>query len=164
MLDFEPVKQMQIEFRETNFPHNKKSWYSDVTPFRSAARTALAPLTSVDKEGTMYAQLPNGDIKAWKFSNATLEAEALDTWWALQTAVPEIDSSELLLVNPHFMSSNYARDLSAKMNNATASLSVAEREIIDVYKQLKWCLDRTFIVNKDHIIGRSAAESACQKS
>lgn len=164
MLDFEPVKKMQIEFRETNFPHNKKSWYSDETPFRSAARTALAPLTSVDKEGTMYAQLPNADIKAWKFSNTTSEAEALDTWWALHTAIPEIDSSELLLVNPHFMSSHYARDLTDKARNTTASLSVAEREITNVYKQLKWCLDKSTIVNKDNIIGRSSAESACQKS
>lgn len=162
MLDYEAVGQMQIEFRETNFPHNNKAWHSESIPFRSVARTALAPLKSVDEEGTMYIQLPNKEIKAWKFNENSSESQALDAWWASHTAIPDVDSAELLLVNPHFMSSKYAIDLQAKMNDMNSTLSVAEKEIIDVYRRLKWCLEKS-IVNKENSIGRSAAESACQK-
>lgn len=161
MLDFETVEKIHIEFRETNFPHNKKCWYSATTPFRSVARTALAPLTSVDQEGTMYIQLPSKSIQAWKFDNETSEAQALDSWWALHTAISEVDSAELILINPHFMSSKYARVLHSKMNDKNSTLSVAEQEIIAVFRELRWCLEKS-IVNRDNIIGRSSAESGCQ--
>ena len=162
MLDFASVQNVQIDFRETNFPHNRKNWYSERKPFRSVARTALAPLKIVDEEGTMYIQLPSKEVKAWKFDNDISETQALDTWWASHTAIPEVDSAELLLVNPHFLSSKYVYDVLSKITDVNSTLSVAKKEITDIYNQLKWCLEKS-IVNKDNIIGRSAAESACQR-
>ncbi|KAL7536056.1 hypothetical protein ACHAXR_006892, partial [Thalassiosira sp. AJA248-18] len=173
VMDFEPVDEMNIDYRETNFPHNKKSWHSEANPFQSVARTALAPINSVDKESTMYVQYPNkatalrggsssdeGIIKAWKFDNKMSEENALDAWWALHTAIPEVDSAELLLVNPHFMSATYTSTLRSKLNRDDYTPSVAEKEIFDVYSKLKWCPGDKIVV-KDHIVGRSSAELSC---
>jgi len=102
--------------------------------------------------------------KAWKFNNATAEERALDAWWALHTAIPEVDSSELLLVNPHFVSAPYARKLRSKLSRSRKEKnyepSVAEKEIFRVYERLKWCPGDK-IVNKDHVVGRSSAEGSC---
>ncbi|KAL7527036.1 hypothetical protein ACHAWF_002011, partial [Thalassiosira exigua] len=114
VLDFEPVEEMGVDFRETNFPHHRRSWRSEEVPYGSVARTALAPLYDVDREGTMYVQHSSSDevrgseperdgtILAWKIVNGTRDEIALDAWWALHTAIPEMDAAELLLVNPHF--------------------------------------------------------------
>ena len=158
LLDFEPVEAMDIDYRETNFPHNSKT-----TPLQSAARTALAPLREVDKEGTMYVEYPAGAsavTKAWTFDNTTSDGTALDAWWALHTAIPEVDSAELLLVNPHFMSAPYALNLVSKMRSNDYQPSVAEKEIMDVYAKLRWCLGDP-IVDKESVIGRSSAELSC---
>mmetsp|Transcript_834 Transcript_834/g.1478 ORF Transcript_834/g.1478 Transcript_834/m.1478 type:complete len:196 (+) Transcript_834:1-588(+) len=183
---------MGIDYRETNFPRNRKSWHSETISFQSVARTALAPLKDVDKEGTMYVQYPtnsnittthhplnggDGDsskgtttttiTKAWKFNNINdtrAEERALDAWWALHTAIPEVDSSELLLVNPHFISASYTRKLrsklerSRKINNYTPS--GAEKEIFEVYERLKWCAGDK-IVKKNDLVGRGSAEGSC---
>jgi hypothetical protein len=158
VLDFEAVEEMNIDFRETNFPHNKKSSFSSL---HSVARTALAPINDVDKEGSMYVQFPNKSIQAWKFSDDMSEEQAaLDAWWGLHTAVSEVDSAELLLVNPHFISASTAAKLKSKMRRNDYTPSIAEKEIIEVYKRLRWCLGNP-IVNKDTTIGQSAAELSC---
>ena len=168
-IDFEPVEEMGIDFRETMFLHNKKSWHSKKDPFRSAARAALAPLEDADKEGTMYGQHPikstgihgihkdQNEIKALTFNDNTIEENALDAWWALHTAIPEVDSAELLLVNPHFISSS---KFEAKITNGEYTPSVAEKDIFEVYKLLTWCPGNP-IVRKKNIIGRSSAEMSC---
>ena len=97
--------------------------------------------------------------KAWAF-DTTSDGTALDAWWALHTAIPEVDAAELLLVNPHFMSAPYASKLAANMRSKDYQPSVAEREVFDVYKQLRWCLGDKF-VNEDSVIGRSSAELSC---
>jgi hypothetical protein len=173
VLDFAPVDDMGIDYRETNFPHNRKAWHSEATPFRSVARTALAPLKGVDKESTMYVQYPrkatglHGDgsveeeiTKAWRFTTNTTEEQALDAWWALHTAIPEVDAAELLLVNPHFVSGYYTNLLRAKLHDKAYAPSVAETEIFAVYRRLKWCPGDP-IVAKGSVVGRASAELTC---
>lgn len=169
IMDFEPVEEMGIDFRETNFPYNKKAWHSEAIPFQSVARTALAPIKTVDKESTMYVQYPNsksaeeGTIKAWRFDDNMREEKALDAWWAMHTAIPEVDSAELLLVNPHFISWESTRRLKSKMERKKYKPTVAEKEIFDIYTKLKWCPsgDPKSVVVRDDIVGRSSAERAC---
>lgn len=175
ILDFEPVEEMGVDYRETNFLHNRKSWNRDGEPFQSAARTALAPLKHAGRERTMYVQYPSeatgfgnddskeGRIEAWEFKIGTSEMDALDAWWALHTAIPEVDESELLLVNPHIISSSFAE----KMYNhrrvpGYKPSSPAEREIIAVYDKLRWCIERgSPIVIFENIVGRSSPDYAC---
>lgn len=166
VMDFEPVDEMGIGYRETNFPHNKKAWSSEQDPFPTAARTALAPLEDADKERTMYVQYPSknhvddGIVKAWKFNENTTDEKALDAWWALHTAIPEVDAAELLLVNPHFISAPYARKLMEKMTKKDYAPTIAEKDIFGVYKQLKWCKGNPIVVH-ENIVGWSSAELSC---
>ena len=173
VMDFAPVDDMGIDYRETNFPHNKKAWHSEAVPFRSVARTALAPLKGVDKENAMYVQhagkatgfrddanADEGITKAWKFHNDTTETQALDAWWALHTAIPEVDHAELLLVNPHFVSGYYTKLLRAKLNDKTYTPSVAEAEIFAVFKRLKWCPGDPILV-KSNVVGHASAALSC---
>ena len=91
------------------------------------------------------------------------EMQALDAWWALHTALPEVDSAEMLFVNPHFISGTYIEYLeNDRRSGVTTGASVAEREIIDVFNRLRWCVDRgTPIVIYENIIGRSSPDYAC---
>ena len=170
ILDFSTVEEMGIEYRETNFPHNPKSWRSEEVPFQSVARTAVGSIMDPDAERTMYVQLPNnngdpseGAFKAWNFTDDVLESDALDTWWAMHTAIPDIDSAELLLVNPHILNDGFTLRLDGKLNRKDPSLlSIAEMEILAVYKRLKWCFDGALpIVIYENVIGRSSPEYDC---
>ena len=166
VLDFEPVDEMNIDYRETNFPHNKKAWSSKEDPFPSFARTALAPLLDADMERTMYVQYvrqsdDDGITIAWKFDKNMTDEKALDSWWALHTAIPEVDSSELLLVNPHFISAPYVSRLLEKMSNQDYTPTVAEEEVFYVYQRLKWCKRGDPIVIHEKGVGQSSADLSC---
>jgi len=76
---------------------------------------------------------------------------------AYRHTIPEVDSTELLLVNPHFISSS---TFEAKITNGEYMPSVAEKEIIEVYKRLKWCPGNP-IIRKENSIGHSSAEMSC---
>ena len=168
LLDFSTVEDMQIDYRETNFPHNPKSWNTEDTPFGNVARTAMGAMTEVGKERSMMVQMPTsgedgGPIQAWKFDESMNERQALDAWWALHTAIPEVDSAELLLANPHFINRLWTgRMESQRKGKQNSSMSVAEREIAEVYSRLKWCFDKgTPIVTFENIVGRSAPGYDC---
>ena len=77
-------------------------------------------------------------------------------WWALHTAIPEVDSSELLLVNPQKLRSKLSRSRKEK----DYELSIVEKEMFREYERLKWC-PRDKIVNKHDVVGRSSAEGSC---
>jgi UDP-galactopyranose mutase len=177
VLDFQPVDEMGIDYREANFPHNPKSWHSESEPFQSVARTALGPIQDAGKERTMYVQLPNtasgfggddadeGPVHAWKFEEGIKDSTALDAWWALHTAIVEVDSAELLLVNPHIINRDYAKRLDKKQTDGDA-LSIAEQEIVDVHSRLRWCFagaGEEVIVHAEKLVGRSSSEYACFK-
>ena len=151
---------MGIEYRETNFMHNRKSWLSEDTPVSSAARTALAPIDVAGKESSMYAQYGSGEIKGWRFREGISDGEALDIFFAMHTADRQIHDTELLLVNPHFSSPSYF----LKFTATETPPSVSQREIMDVLRRLKWCPPTNHkdpIVAKEDTVGRSTADMAC---
>ena len=170
LLDMQSVEELGIDVRETNFPNNPKAWYSETTPFKSAARTALGDFM---KDQTMFVQYPDTTIRAWKFvrefnTTKTMDqGKAIDAWWALHTAIPEIDESELLLVNPHFIHMHYHRPLHKRMrthkgqrpNNADEEEGmVAEYEIASVFYRLRWC---TKDIKQDQVVGVFKADDDC---
>lgn len=163
VLDFQEVDRMGISYRETNFMHNRKSWLSEDIPISSAARTALAPIDEAGKESSMYAQFPSegsSEIKAWEFQEGISDGEALDIFFAMHTAYPQIHDAELLLVNPHFSSAPYFSKFTASKTPQT----VSQREIMDVLQRLKWCPPtnrKDTIVAREDTVGRSTADMAC---
>ena len=120
----------------------------------------------------MYVQYPNtatgfggdndeGQVRSWKFTDSTGESDALDAWWALHTAIPEVDSAELLLANPHFITAKYATRLDERLKRS-GIMSVAEREITDIVSRLRWCFQKALpVVIYENIVGRTSAEYAC---
>lgn len=179
LLDMKSVEELDIDVRETNFPNNPKSWYSPSIPFGSVARTALG---SFKKDQTMFAQYPKeqdghkkGTIsRAWKITTDAMnstksmdEESAIDTWWAMHTAIPEIDEAELLLVNPHFINMHYHRPLSKKMrtkggrraDDDSSFKGIAEYEIASVYYRLRWCTHRD--KQLDRVVGTFKADDDC---
>ena len=159
-LDLQSVEEMGIDYRETTFPNNPKAWSRPGVPFETVARTALG---GFKKDQTMFVQTSKeGNVgtsdnttRAWKFvpdTNSTHrpieQVDAVDAWWALHTALPEVDSAELLLVNPHFLNMHYHRPLSNRakrrdiLPNYETGRGRAEFEIASVYFKLRWCLSK----------------------
>ena len=159
-LDLESVEQLGIDYRETSFPNNPKAWSSSNVPFETVARTALGDLK---KDGTMFVEtshfqqdgaVDSKTTQAWKFvpdTNSTQpmdQTDAVDAWWALHTALPEVDMAELLLPNTHFLNMHYHRPLSGRarkrdiLPDDETGRGRAEFEIASVYHKLRWCLSK----------------------
>lgn len=161
ILDFETVEAMQIDYRETNFPHNPKSWSSKDVPFENVTRTALGAIADAGMENSMMVQSFDGTIDAWKFDDGMDEMEALDAWWALHTSIPQVDSAELLLVNPHIINRAWANRMEQRVSKKL-DLGVAGAEIVAVYNRLKWCFDpKSAMVTFENVVGRSSPEYDC---
>jgi Nucleotide-diphospho-sugar transferase len=148
MLDLKSVEDLGVEYRETTFLNNPKSWSSLDRPFDSVARTALG---SFQKDGTMFVQYNSAgttETRAWKFNSTAMDQEhAMDAWWALHASIPQVDAAELLLVNPHFLNSHYHASIvnSGKLQrnelkaDPTTGRGRAEYDIASVFAKLRWC-------------------------
>ena len=165
------VEELGIEYRETTFANNPKAWHSVADPFRTVARTALGDFR---KDGTMFAEFDTGTgekaTRAWKF-NATLgmdQVDSIDAWWALHTAVPDIDNAELLLANPHFLNIHYHRPLANRLKRGIwnftpdkdSGRTSAEYEITSVFSRLRWC-DYKMDEGQDLIVGVLKSTNDC---
>jgi len=163
-LDFRSVEELGIDFRETAFPSNPKAHYSDSVPFQTVARTAMGSVLDSARDNTMFAQFPNGKgnsddtIRAWKFQDMD-EGSALDAWWAMHTALSQVDEAELLLVNPHYITGSYVDRINTK--HSLGQLSTAEKEIAEVYSMLRWCLNESLGFSPQNVVGRSPADWNC---
>jgi hypothetical protein len=87
MLDLKSVEDIGVDYRETTFLNNPKSWVSPNRPFDTVARTAMG---SFGHDGTMFVQyrtaLDIAETRAWKFNRTAMDqVDALDTWWSLHT-------------------------------------------------------------------------------
>lgn len=164
-LDLESVKELGIDYKETSFPNNPKAWHNSTTPFQSVARTALGAWNTAGAEKSMFAQFPGDDphaegpIQAWRFEDPITEQDAINAWWAMHTAVPEIDNAELLLVNPHFINSAHLGIV--KQLKGMSKLVGVEREIADIHAKLRWCWHPTTTVSYEDIVGRSSPDYDC---
>lgn len=138
LLDMESVESLGIEVRETNFPVNRKAWHNASTPFWPVARTA------VGWEGKIFVQpradsiTTSGDILAWNSSAYAGSMESMfDAWFAIHTVIPELVNAQVLLAGlPASRHEFY--NLQSKMRSED-NLTIAEGEIVNVWKQLRWC-------------------------
>ena len=133
-LDMESLEFL-VDVRETNFPSNKKAWYSDTEPFKSAARVALFSGAKRNEEGRLFAQIPESDdFFAWSIED---DAQKADGLFGLVSASPELHDAEALFFNPAFTQSGWDRRIAEREKKG--HLSTAEKEILYVFDRLKWC-------------------------
>ena len=133
-LDMESLEGL-VDVRETNFPSNKKAWYSNTEPFKSVARVALFPGEKHKEKGRMFAQTSqSADIFAWSIED---EKQKLDGLFGLIGASPELHEAEALFFNPAFTQGGW--DLRVANREQIGDLSEAEKEILYVFDHLKWC-------------------------
>jgi hypothetical protein len=118
-----------------------------------------------------YVRLPNkasgfggdeGTVHAWKFEEGIKESAALDACWARHTAIFEVDSAELLLVNPHIIKSETT--LIDSLDKKKTDGGAFKKEIFgNAHSRLCWCFTGAYqdkIVHAENLVGRSIAEYA----
>lgn len=137
-LDMQSLEGL-VDVRETNFPSNKKAWYSQTEPFESVARVALfsgsRDLPTVKVDGRLFAQISDSDeIFAWDIEG---ESQKVDALFGLVSASTEIHEAEALFVNPSFTPDYW--DWRIGQREMNRDLSPAEKEILYVFDHLKWC-------------------------
>jgi hypothetical protein len=121
MLDMKVVEDMGVQVRETSFLSNRK-----LSEFPSVGRTAIG-------EHKMFWQEDNTEPKAWKLDD---DAGHLDTWFSFMEGI----ESNALLVNPHTIDQSWPnRFPTDKHPTPGVELSPVEKDIMLVYRQLKWC-------------------------
>lgn len=167
----------KLDLRETNFMSNPKSWRipdrhsdqeedDDYWPFESVATTSLRKGPTSNK-WTIWAQTSDKDIVTWRQAwslpwvspaNGNKDQDGLmDALFGALTSVPEIDDTELLLVDLESISNgNHIGAFSHHLQQPDA-LSPMEQEIWDVYKKLGQCWDR----GMSKTAGKSSASDSC---
>jgi hypothetical protein len=169
ILDLEPVEnELGVQVRETNFPTDPRAWKSPDIPFSPVARSAM------DGKLKLFAQLDasainkhgswTSDILSWDVANLGESRNGTSPWdayFALHSVIPELANAELLLSGlPAGL--KLFRGLHSKYrssyNSERSTLSVAEEEIIDVYKKLRWCKPAN---QGSYTVGRTFAPWDC---
>jgi hypothetical protein len=132
-LDLESIENL-VDFRETGFPVNRKSWYNETVPFTSVARTALGVSWKPTTQWKLFAQLPGKEeIHAWKVD----VDNPIDAWVGYM-ASPAIHDAELLLVNPQFIHAESFHPLT--VDATTEARNPVVHEIREIAKHhLRWC-------------------------
>jgi len=200
IMDYSKVND-QVDFRETNFPSNMKAWKngnskrggtSSIThwPFESVVNTGIFKAKDSSSSSVfIYTEVTNRSStvsrKAW---SATLhEFDRMDAWIGSLLTVPELESAEVLLVNPDvFMdggeigqmvsrlltdkryraeqASKEAAGESADTNddndmeqNRPPPVGRMEREVQEIYDSLGWCWD----FGMQHTVSKVSASDSC---
>jgi hypothetical protein len=176
ILDLEPVEnELGVEVRETNFPSDPRAWRSPAVPFSPVARSAI------DGQLMLFAQLDataidvfgswKGDILSWNFpklDGARNGSSPWDAYFGLHSVIPGLDEAELLLSGIpagrtlfKVLQSKYRQSV----NNEKVQLGMAEKEIFEVYKKLRWCkpavIDRMKPGDEHNTAGRTVAPWDC---
>mmetsp|Transcript_32538 Transcript_32538/g.85738 ORF Transcript_32538/g.85738 Transcript_32538/m.85738 type:complete len:343 (+) Transcript_32538:90-1118(+) len=133
-LDLKTLDEAGVEWRETNFPSNPRSWLNATHPFESVARTALYP------NGEMYAQVgDDGRVHKW---NMPFESpDTIDAYLAAHTegsGPPGLSDAELLLVNPWFIKLGYSGSIINRANRKSG-LRGAEALLFALLYTFRWC-------------------------
>lgn len=163
LMDYSNVTDM-VDFRETAFLNNPKAWRNggaspDNWPFESVVNTGL--FQAVDEEEnhiSIYTQVSSqSSILSKKLWTANLQShELLDAWIGSLSSVPELDSAEVLLVNPEmFMKNSQLNRFRGRLKNREKMIAEKgedyfyvppigrfEREALEIYNLLGWCLVR----------------------
>eukprot|EP00531_Pseudo-nitzschia_arenysensis_P009158 CAMPEP_0116118414 /NCGR_PEP_ID=MMETSP0329-20121206/2091_1 /TAXON_ID=697910 /ORGANISM="Pseudo-nitzschia arenysensis, Strain B593" /LENGTH=760 /DNA_ID=CAMNT_0003612039 /DNA_START=284 /DNA_END=2566 /DNA_ORIENTATION=- len=165
LMDYSGVSDI-VDFRETNFLNNPKAWRNggvgtDQWPFESVVNTAM--FEAVDEKNTIsiYTQVSDRSKivskKVWK-STERDSLQWLDAWVGSLSAIPELDSAEVLLVNPDLLMENYINESFKKRlkkrgqiikakgedHKDTPSIGTFTQEVLEIYSLLGWCWDMGF--------------------
>jgi hypothetical protein len=150
-MDYSEVNDF-VDTREVNFLSNHKSWRHDDPdwPFATVATTILTS----DAQGhnaTIQAQVSHrAEIvaqRAWDISSLE-DSDRLDAYVASLLRSSDIDSAEMVLVNPdllfrnefvHRMSSRLLEYYKNEQNKPV--VGYIEKEMIEIYRLLGWCWD-----------------------
>jgi hypothetical protein len=194
-MDYSKVSEM-VDFRETNFISNPKAWRStggsgssdsdheDRWPFESVVNTGfyqgddgydISIYTEVSNRSSVISK------RVWKAN--LYEHDRLDAWIGSLSTVPELESAEVLLINPDFMmESGYLGGVVSRIKHYKAELEKRnedsdskneetnnqdesrlppvgrfELEILEIYDLLRWCLDD----NRRHTVSKASASDSC---
>mmetsp|Transcript_22275 Transcript_22275/g.55171 ORF Transcript_22275/g.55171 Transcript_22275/m.55171 type:complete len:736 (-) Transcript_22275:55-2262(-) len=149
IMDYSKVTEM-VDFRETNFLSNPKAWKSDGFgadhwPFESVVNTALFEAVDDRKKISIYTQVSDRSSivskKVWK--STADDRKWLEAWIGSLSVVPEIDSAEVLLVNPDLLMEKgridaYAHRLK-RLQKINDPIGPMDREVLEIYDLLGWC-------------------------
>lgn len=185
MMDYSGLSDT-VEFRETNFLSNPKAWRNggkseaaDPWPFESVANTALFQSQDDRESISIYTQVSDRDSivskKAW---TARLhDHDFLDAWIGSFFAVPEMQSAEVLLVNPDLLMNSgriwgmvtrlrfdeyHAQEIARNKQppepiRSPPPVGRMEQEIFEIYKSLRWCWD----TGLQHTVSKASASDSC---
>lgn len=166
-----------VEFRETNFINNPRSWYdlNQNQPFRNVARTALAPLRGDGGDGDeliLFGQpataIGEGEeesndqiVQTWRMDRKSVyqQQHPMDYWLHFLTSQSGYNDAELLLVNPHFL---HERTHDFFLQHPQTESSPIVQEIIKLhYETIKWCGDVWGRLSEVWPPGRTRASDDC---
>ncbi len=177
MMDYSKVTDI-VDFRETNFLTNPKSWNRETDsdwPFETIASTAFFRAADGGDRLSIYTQVSNQSATAYKKAWATpawntniRPSDYLDAWIGSLSAVPELDAAEVLLVNPDvFMQGDKTWQLASRLMNWKKSteenkeappIGRMEKQVLEIYDSLGWCWgDSAF----RHTANKVSASDSC---
>ena len=177
MMDYSKVMEM-VDFREAHFLSNPKAWRNggvgpNQWPFESVVNTALFRGVGNENIATIYTQVSDrSSIVSTEIWKAIVEdREWLDAWVGSLSVVPELDSAEVLLVNPDaFMDGGIAGSLAFRLNQRQKKIQQLgedhediprvgqmEQEVFEIYNLLGWCWDIAF----RHTANKVSASDSC---
>jgi hypothetical protein len=188
-MDYSKVSEL-VDFRETNFISNPKAWkntdgdHDRRWPFESVVNTALYQADD-GYDISIYTEVSNRSSvvskRVWKAN--LYEHDRLDAWIGSLSTVPELQSAEVLLINPDYMmESGHLGGVVSRLKHYKAELEKRnedsdsnneetnkqderhlppvgrfELEILEIYDLLRWCLDD----NRRHTVSKASASDSC---
>ncbi len=179
MMDYSKVEDL-VDFRETNFLTNPKSWKKEAStdwPFETIANTALFQRADDHERLSVYTQVSSQSSivyeKAWTTKSWTpsmRHSDWLDFFVGSFSAVPELDSAEVLMVNPDiFMENGRSWQLASRLmewkkemrkeegKRKQIPIGRMEQEVLKIYELLGWCWDSAFA----HTANKVSASDSC---
>jgi hypothetical protein len=163
-MDYSKVDTI-VDFRETNFPSNPKSWRNDGTgwPYSSVATTAVMKLKDKGGENVMiYSEISNNgepiSLNTWDVTSLS-SSDQMDAYFSSLT-LPEVDGTELLLVNPDLIyDQTFRHQFHERVGKQKNTQGLVEAEILTVHNLLKWCWHDGHYGS--HTVSKTSASQSC---
>jgi len=175
MMDYLKVSEM-VDFRETNFVSNRRAWKhgGGGWPFESVVTTALFDANDPEEKISIYTQVTQrSEILSKKAWRGTIhDSFFLDAWVCSLLTMPELESAELLLVNPdrNMIGGNlrgmirrlgrhneYFAEDEDKRKDSPPPVGWMELELKEIYDMLGWCWNTAY----RHSASKTAASDSC---
>ncbi|CAH0371434.1 unnamed protein product [Pelagomonas calceolata] len=128
-LDLESVGY-GVEWRETNFPSNPRSWKNGTHAFGSTARVSLQK----HSVGTMTSSGPR-----WAAFESTSPRRPGEMADVLASALKPHGDAELLLVDLAFADGRFVSELTNCRNEKECERRGVPWELVQLYRKLRWC-------------------------